>query len=258
MPNGFFRELFSLTGRVALVTGGNSGIGRAMAEALGRAGAKLVLVARRERELAETVRALEATGCQAAYVSADLGDRAALHRAVDAATLPFGEPDILVNAAAVNLRPPLDALSVEDWDRTMAVNIDAPFLLGQRFGPPMAARGWGRVINIASQQSIRAFGNSGAYGVSKAGIVALTRSQAEAWSRHGVCCNAIVPGLVRTPLTEAVYADPARVTAAAARTMIGRNSEPEDFRGVAVFLASHASDFVTGQTIFVDGGFSST
>lgn len=253
----FFDELFSLAGRAAVVTGGNSGIGRAIAEALARAGAELVLVARRERELTETVRALEAAGCRAAYVRADIGDRVALERAADAAALPFGEPDILVNAAAINLRPPLDALCVDDWDRTMAVNIDAPFLLGQRFGPGMAARGWGRIINIASQQSIRAFGNSGAYGVSKAGVVALTRSQAEAWSRHGVCCNAIAPGSVRTPLTEVVYADPAQVTAMAARTMIGRNGQPEDFRGVAVFLASPASDFVTGQTIFVDGGFSS-
>ncbi|MGH8899437.1 MAG: SDR family NAD(P)-dependent oxidoreductase [Egibacteraceae bacterium] len=227
-----------------------------MAEALGQAGAKLILVARRERELTETVSTLEATGCQAAHVTADLGDRVALERAADAAALLFGEPDILVNAAAVNLRPPLDALRVDDWDRTMAVNLDAPFLLGQRFGPGMAARGWGRIINIASQQSIRAFGNSGAYGVSKAGVVALTRSQAEAWSRHGVCCNAIAPGSVRTPLTEAVYADPAQVAAMAARTMIGRNGQPEDFRGVAVFLASPASDFVTGQTIFIDGGFS--
>lgn len=252
----FFDELFSLTGRVAVVTGGNSGIGRAMAEALGQAGAKLILVARRERELTETAGALKAAGCQAAHVSADLGDRVALERAADAAALLFGEPDILVNAAAVNLRPPLDAQRVEDWDRTMAVNLDAPFLLGQRFGPGMAARGWGRIINIASRQSLRAFGNSGAYGVSKAGVVALTRSQAEAWSRHGVCCNAIAPGSVRTPLTEAVYADPAQVAAMAARTMIGRNGQPEDFRGVAVFLASPASDFVTGQTIFIDGGFS--
>jgi NAD(P)-dependent dehydrogenase (short-subunit alcohol dehydrogenase family) len=254
----FLDELFSLTGRVALVMGGNSGIGRAMAQALGWAGAKLVLVARRERELSETVHTLEATGCPATYVSVDLGDRAALDRAADAATLPFGEPDILVNAAAISLRPPLDALCVDDWDRTMAVNVDAPFLLGQRFAPRMAARGWGRIINVASQQSFRAFGNSGAYGVSKAGIVALTRSQAEAWSQHGVCCNAIAPGFVHTPLTARIFADPARVAAMAARTMIGRNGEPQDFRGVAVFLASPASDFVTGQTIFVDGGFSST
>jgi gluconate 5-dehydrogenase len=138
----------------------------------------------------------------------------------------------------------------------MAVNLDAPFLLGQHLGPAMAARGWGRIINIASQQAIRAFGHSGAYGVSKAGVAALTRAQAEAWSAYGVCCNTIAPGFVSTPLTQAVFADPARVAAMAARTMIGRNGEPADFCGVAVFLASHAAAYVTGQTIFVDGGFS--
>jgi NAD(P)-dependent dehydrogenase (short-subunit alcohol dehydrogenase family) len=254
--SAFLDELFSLAGRVAVVTGGSSGIGRAIADALGRAGARVVVVARREPDLTEAVRQLEAAGCAAAYVSGDLADRTDLARAATEVARPFGPPDILVNAAGVNLRPPLDALSSEDWDRTMAVNLDAPFLLGQHLGPPMAARGWGRVINIASQQTIRAFGNSGAYGVSKAGIAALTRSQAEAWSARGVCCNAIAPGFVSTPLTRAVFEDPARARAMAARTMIGRSGEPADFRGVAVFLASNASEYLTGQTLFVDGGFS--
>jgi gluconate 5-dehydrogenase len=122
----------------------------------------------------------------------------------------------------------------------------------------MAERGWGRIINIASQQAVRAFGNSGGYGAAKAGLAGLTRSQSEAWAPHGVCCNAIVPGFVATPLTAEVAADPVRSAALAARTMIGRNGEPEDFEGVAIFLASRASDYVTGQMIFVDGGLSST
>jgi gluconate 5-dehydrogenase len=254
----FLDDLFSLAGRVAVVTGGSSGIGRAMAEALVRAGASVVLVARRDGPLRQAAEELSVAGGQAAWVSADLGDRAGVASAAEQATAPFGEPDILVNAAGVNLRPALDELTEDDWDLTMAVNLTAAFLLGQRFGPRMAGRGWGRIINIASQQSIRAFGNSGAYGVSKAGIVALTRSQAEAWSRAGVCANAIAPGFVRTPLTRAVFADPAATAAMAGRTMIGRNGELADFQGVAVFLASHASAYVTGQTIFVDGGFSST
>ncbi len=170
----------------------------------------------------------------------------------------FGEPDILVNAAGVNLRPPLTALTEQDWDVTMAVNLTAPFLLGQRFGPPMAERGYGRIINMGSQQSIRAFGNSGAYGVSKAGLLALTRSQAEAWSKDGVCSNAVVPGFVHTPMTESVFADPARSASLAARTMAGRNGRADDVRGVVVFLASAAAGYITGQAIFVDGGFSST
>jgi gluconate 5-dehydrogenase len=140
----------------------------------------------------------------------------------------------------------------------MAVNLTAPFLLGQRFGPGMAARGWGRIINVTSQQAQRAFGDSGGYGAAKGGLAALTRSQSEAWARHGVCCNAVCPGFVATPLTAPVASDPERSAALAARTMTGRNGEPGDFEGAAVFLAGPASAYVTGQTLYVDGGFSAT
>jgi gluconate 5-dehydrogenase len=252
----FLEGLFSLDGRVAVVTGGSSGIGRSIAGALGRAGARVILIARRPRELAETASELRTAGCKVASVSADLGEREALARAAEEAAAAFGEPDILVNCAAVNLRPPMDALTVPDWDQTMAVNLTAPFLLGQRFGPGMAARGWGRIINVASQQAVRAFGNSGAYGASKGGLAALTRSQSEAWAARGVCCNAISPGFVATPLTAHVAGDPVLSAALAARTMTGRNGEAQDFEGIAVFLASRASEYVTGQFIFVDGGFS--
>jgi gluconate 5-dehydrogenase len=253
----YLDELFSLAGRVAVVTGGSSGIGRVIAEALGRAGARVVLLARREGPLADAVRELAAVGVEATYVAADLADRAALRAAADRAAQVYGEPDILVTSAGINLRPPLSTLTESDWDTIMAVNLDAPFLLGQRYGHTMAARGWGRIINLVSQQAVRAFGNSGAYGVSKGGLAALTRSQAEAWSRHGVCCNAIAPGVVRTPMNAPLFADPQRAAAMAARTMVGRNGEAADFAGLAVFLASPACAYLTGQTIFLDGGFSS-
>ena len=253
---GFLLSLFSLEGRAALVTGGSSGIGQAIARALALAGARVVLLARREEPLAAAASALRAAGGDAAWVSADLADREAVLRGAAAAAGPFGEPDIVVCAAGVNIRPPLAELTTAGWDTLMAVNLTAPFLLGQRFGPQMAARGWGRIINVASQQAVRAFGNSGGYGAAKAGLAGLTRSQSEAWASRGVCCNAIVPGFVATPLTAEVAADPARSAALAARTMIGRNGLPADFEGVAVFLASRASDYVTGQMIFVDGGLS--
>jgi len=255
---GYLDRLFSLDGLVAVVTGGSSGIGRAIAGALAHAGARVVVVAREEHRLDETVRELRAAGRAAVAISADLGDRDALARAADAAAGEFGEPDILVNSAGINLRPPMDSLTMADWDQIIAVNLSAPFALGQRFGPRMAERGWGRIINIASQQATRAFGNSGAYGASKGGLVSLTRSQSEAWAAHGVCCNAISPGFVLTPLTAEVGLDPARSAALAARTMTGRNGQAADFEGVAVFLASRASDYVTGQVIFVDGGFSAS
>jgi NAD(P)-dependent dehydrogenase (short-subunit alcohol dehydrogenase family) len=258
MFNAYLDEIFGLRGRTAVVTGGSSGLGRSMAVALGRAGARIILVARRPEPMAEVVKELDGHGAEGHAISADLADRGAVTAAIEQIKDAYGDPDVLVNSAAANRRPPMDELTDEDWDVTMSANLTAPFLLGQAFGPRMAARGWGRIINVASQQAFRAYGNSGAYGVSKAGLVALTRSQAEAWSRHGVCCNAIAPGVVHTPLTEPTFADPAKVAQHAARTMIGRNGVPEDFGACAVFLASNAAVAVTGQTLFVDGGYSAT
>ena len=254
----YLSELFSLTGRVAVVTGGSSGIGRGMARALARSGAQVVLVARDAERLEETTAELAKEGAQTAWVSADLADRAEVSRAAQEAAAVFGEPAVLVNCAGINLRPPLAALTAAQWDLTMAVNLTAPFLLGQRFGPSMADRGWGRIINVTSQQAHRAFANSGGYGASKGGLASLTRSQSEAWARSGVCCNSVCPGFVPTRLNAAVASDPEKSAALAARTMVGRNGEPMDFAGVAVFLASRASDYITGQTIYVDGGFSAT
>ncbi|MGW1198393.1 SDR family NAD(P)-dependent oxidoreductase [Streptomyces sp. NPDC002536] len=254
--DSYLSGLFSLDGRVAVVTGGSSGIGRAIAGALARAGASVVIVARKEPDLVATVEELTADGCRAAWVSADLGTREGVRAAAEQAAAVFGEPDILVNSAGINLRPPMDELSDEVWDTTMAVNLEAPFLLGRRFGPGMAERGFGRIIHITSQQAHRAFVQSGAYGVSKGALESLARSQAEAWSSHGVTCNTLVPGFVMTPLNERLSSDPEKVAALAARTLVGRNGLAEDFAGAAVFLASGASGYVTGQSIFVDGGFS--
>ncbi|WEH38820.1 SDR family oxidoreductase [Streptomyces sp. AM 2-1-1] len=252
----YLSELFSLEGRTAVVTGGSSGIGRAITDALARAGAAVTVVARREPELKTTVDELTGAGCRAAWVSADLATAEGVRQAADAVLAGFGAPDILVNCAGVNLRPPMGELGEEVWDTTMAVNLKAPFLLGERFGPGMAERGYGRIIHITSQQAHRAFVNSGAYGVSKGGLEALARSQAEAWSPYGVTANTLVPGFVMTPLNARLSSDPEKVAALAARTMVGRNGLPEDFAAAAVFLAGPGSAYVTGQSLFVDGGFS--
>ncbi|WP_097894068.1 SDR family NAD(P)-dependent oxidoreductase [Streptomyces sp. st170] len=252
----YVSELFSLEGRVAVVTGGSSGIGRAITGALARAGASVVVVARREAELRETVDELTAEGCRAAWVSADLSTAEGVRVGAEEAAAAFGEPDILVNCAGINLRPPMSELGEDVWDTTMAVNLKAPFLLGQRFGPGMAERGYGRIIHITSQQAHRAFVSSGAYGLSKGGLESLTRSQAEAWSPHGVTVNSLVPGFVLTPLNARLQSDPEKVASLAARTMVGRNGLAEDFAGAAVFLAGRSSAYVTGQSLFVDGGFS--
>ncbi|MDN3239589.1 SDR family NAD(P)-dependent oxidoreductase [Glycomyces tritici] len=252
----YLTAMFSLEGRVAVVTGGSSGIGRAIATALARAGARVVVVARGREALDATVTELTGFGCEAASVSADLGSREGIRAAGEAAAAVFGEPDILVNSAGINLRPPMGDIDEAVWDATMAVNLEAPFLLGRRFGPGMAERGFGRIIHVTSQQAHRAFVQSGVYGVSKGALESLARSQAEAWSPHGVTANTLVPGFVLTPLNERLASDPEQVAALAARTMVGRNGFAEDFAGAAVFLASGASGYVTGQAVFVDGGLS--
>ncbi|BCJ34289.1 2-deoxy-D-gluconate 3-dehydrogenase [Actinocatenispora thailandica] len=252
----YLAGLFSLDGLVAVVTGGSSGIGRGITDALAGAGASVVVVARTRSALDSTVAELTAAGHRAAAVDADLATRDGVRSAAERAVAPFGEPDILVNCAGINLRPPMSELTEQDWDSTMAVNLTAPYLLGQRFGPRMADRGFGRIIHVTSQQAHRAFVDSGAYGVSKGGLESLARSQAEAWSRHGVTCNALVPGFVLTPSNARLQGDPERVAALAARTMVGRNGRADDFAGAAVFLASRSAGYVTGQSVFVDGGFS--
>ncbi|KFH41367.1 Gluconate 5-dehydrogenase-like protein [Hapsidospora chrysogenum ATCC 11550] len=252
----YLEHLFGLSGRVAVVTGGSSGIGREMATALGMAGSTVIIVARRAQPVQDTVSQLRAAGATAFGLNMDVGrDVDAIG---DAVIRDHGVPDILVNAAGVNPRPHMDNLTMSQWDEVMAVNLTAPFALGQRFGPAMAERGSGRIINIVSQQAFRAFGNSGAYGASKGGLVSLTRSQAEAWSPRGVLCNAVAPGFVDTPMTAAVIADQEKSARHVARAMIGRNGLPEDFAGIAVYLASEASKAVTGQCFFVDGGYSAT
>ncbi len=248
--------LFDLAGRVALVTGASSGIGREIALALAEAGAKVVLVARRAGDLAEARAAIESAGGSAATISTDLADRSALRAATARAPAFFGAPDILVNAAGINIRKPMAEVSESDWDATIAINLAAPFFLAQALAPAMAARGWGRIVNILSLQSRRAFPMSAAYGASKGGLEQLTRAQAQEWSKDGVTANAIAPGFFPTPLTMPVQSDPERWQRMAENTFAKRNGELADLRGTAVYLASRASDYVTGQTIFVDGGFS--
>jgi len=247
---------FDLAGRVALVTGASSGIGREIALALAEAGASVVLLARRARELEEARAQVEAEGGRAATLAADLADRSALRAAAARARDFFGDPDILVNAAGVNLRGPMLELEDDAWDATIAINLSAPYFLAKALAPAMVRRRWGRIVNIASLQSLRAFPMCAPYGASKGGVMQLTRAQAEALGKDGVTANAIAPGFFPTALTAPVASDPARWEKMAQSTFAKRNGELRDLRGTAVFLASRASDYVTGQTIFVDGGFS--
>ncbi len=248
---GRLSRLFSLEGRTALVTGGSSGIGRSIAHALGLQGARIILLARRERELAVGAAELEADGIDVEAISVDLAARGGAESVV----ANSDRVDVLVNAAGINLRQSFQDVTTDAFDQHMAIHLRAPFQLVQGFAPQMAARGWGRIINIASLQSVRAFANSAPYGAAKGGIVQLTRAIAEEWSSRGITCNAIGPGFFPTALTETVFADESLVAHHAQRTAVGRNGRMEDLQGAAIFFASDAAAYVTGQTLFVDGGY---
>jgi NAD(P)-dependent dehydrogenase (short-subunit alcohol dehydrogenase family) len=243
---------FSLEGRIALVTGGSSGIGFAIAEALHGAGASIVLCARRAGALQDAVDRL---GSRAAACTGDVTERAQ-HAALAArAAAPFGAPDIVVHAAGLNARQPWDRVDDAAWDSQIESMLAAPFFLSRALLPAMRGRGWGRVLNIASLQSVRAMPDSIPYGAAKGGVMQATRAMAEAWGRFGITCNAIAPGFFPTALTAPVFADADRAARLAAQTCLGRNGRLEDLQGAAVFLCSAAADYVTGQTLFVDGGF---
>lgn len=253
----FVESLFGLSGRVALVTGGNSGLGLAMARALALGGACVVVCARDEAMLRSTAEDINRTGGRAAFITFDIGQTDKLPELAHLAAKPFGNPDILVNAAGVNPRLPWDQVDISTWDQTLAVNLKASFFLAKELVGGMLKRGFGRIINLASLQCVRAFENGLPYGVSKGGVAQLTRAMAEAWSkdRSGVTANAVAPGFFETKLTAPLFEQPEVVRSMAAKTLVGRTGEPEDLHGMTLFLASQASSYVTGQILFLDGGW---
>lgn len=248
-------RLFDLNGKVALITGATSGIGSQQARVFAAAGAQVVLLGRREDRLVALCAELNQAGQCADYIAADLDDAASWDDVVAQSLAFHNRVDILCNTAGVNLRQHADAVTPESWDQTLNLNLKAPFFLAQKLVPNMRERGWGRVINVASLQSERAFANGIAYGASKGGITQLTRAMAEAWSKDGIGCNAIAPGFFPTELTKPVFDQPELAGKLAQQTAIGRNGELSDLDGTCLFLASHASDYVTGQVIYIDGGF---
>lgn len=248
---------FSLEGRHFVVTGASSGIGRAMAGFLAGAGATSILVARRQNELEEAAEAIRTTGGKAEIVDADLSQRENIAEIAlrCKAKTQNGTVDGVINAAGVNLRQPVEDITLDSWDLTLNLNLAIPFFFTREFVPEMQAQGFGRVINIASLQSARAFPNGLAYGASKGGVCQLTRAMAETWSKDGICCNAIAPGFFPTELTAPVFGSEGTRDWAASQTIIGRNGELEDLSGITLFFASSASSYITGQTLHIDGGF---
>jgi 2-deoxy-D-gluconate 3-dehydrogenase len=249
--------LFDLSGKVAIVTGGNGGIGLGMARGLAGAGCAVAIVGRNEAKSAEAVADLSKGGHKAIAVAADVTHEAAVVAMAERVHRELGRVDILVNNAGINIRKPPHALSLSEWESVMTTNLTSAFLCSQTVYPMMKAVGGGKIINIGSMMSIFGASFAPAYAASKGGIVQFTRSCAVAWAADNIQVNAVLPGWINTELTrrarEQIDGLHDKVLA---RTPAARWGEPADFAGIAVFLSSPASDFVTGTAIAVDGGFS--
>ena len=251
-------QLFDLTGKVALVTGGNGGLGLGMALGLAGAGASVVVAARNEEKTAQAVAQIEALGTRAKGIQTDVTRESEISRMVQDTVDGFGRVDILVNNAGVTVRKQPQDLSADEWDGVLDVNLRAAFLASKEVYPHMKGQGGGKIICIGSMFSIFGGGGSGApYSSSKGGVVQLSKSLAVAWAADNIQSNAILPGWFMTELTQAVpETQPERYDLICRRIPTGRWGEAEELQGTAVFLASAASDYVTGAVITVDGGYS--
>ncbi|THD62504.1 MAG: glucose 1-dehydrogenase [Bradyrhizobium sp.] len=249
--------LFDLAGKVAVVTGGNGGIGLGMARGLAAAGAAVVIAGRNEAKSNAAAADLRQSGAKAISVVADVTDKSAVAAMVERTVREFGRIDILVNNAGINIRKPPHSLDIAEWDSVIRTNLTSAFLCSQAVYPAMKAAGGGKIINIGSMMSIFGAGFAPAYAASKGGIVQFTRSCAVAWAGDNIQVNAVLPGWIDTDLTKRARQEIAGLhDKVLARTPAARWGEIADFAGIAVFLSSSASDFVTGTAIPVDGGFS--
>jgi 2-deoxy-D-gluconate 3-dehydrogenase len=249
--------LFDLSGRVAIVTGGNGGIGLGMARGLARAGASVVVAGRDRSKSEAAVAGLAAEGGIAASVEADVTDEAACHLMVRQAVARFGRLDILVCNAGTNIRKPPQDYSLAEWQLILQTNLASAFLCAQAAHPELKRAGGGKIVAVGSMASLFGLPFAAPYAASKGGIVQLTRSLATAWAADNIQVNAVLPGWIDTALTEAARRDvPGLHERVIARTPAGRWGRPDDLAGIAVFLCSAASDFVTGTAIPVDGGYS--
>jgi 2-dehydro-3-deoxy-D-gluconate 5-dehydrogenase len=255
MPQDFVMPSLRLDGRVALVTGGSRGLGLGMALALAHVGADLALAARTKPELDEAAAQVVALGRQALVLPTDVGDVNAVQAMVQQAAAHFGRLDILVNAAGINIRQPVDSFTEADWDRLMAINLKGAFFACQEAATLMRQQGKGKIINVGSIAFEIIVPNVALYAISKGGMRQMTRSLAVEWARDNICVNAIAPGRFWTQMTDAVFSNDSLYESAISPIPLGRPGKPADLAGATILLASEASDYITGQTLFVDGGW---
>jgi NAD(P)-dependent dehydrogenase (short-subunit alcohol dehydrogenase family) len=248
-------QILNLEGKTAVVTGGTSGIGRALRLGLAEAGADVIATARHQQQVDETASEIEARGRNTRRQVSDVCDRASLEELLDATLRRFGKVDILINCAGKIKRTPTLTMPEEEWTDILNTNLTGTLRACQVFGKPMLDRGYGRIVNIASLNSFVALCEVAAYAASKAGVASLTRSLAVEWSKKGVTVNAIAPGVFRTNLNANLLDSTPRGQELLMRTPMGRFGNTEELVGIAIYLASDASSFVTGQTLVVDGGF---
>jgi NAD(P)-dependent dehydrogenase (short-subunit alcohol dehydrogenase family) len=255
MGQAIVENFTDLSGRVAVVIGGTSGLGRTIALGLARAGAQVVASGRRESLVAEVSKEIEGLGRQTIHHTVDVTSRKSIDSLRSAVQERFGRLDILVNAAGCTARKPTVDVREEDWAAILDTNLTGMLRACQAFYEALLESGRGRIINIASLASFVAFHEVAAYGVSKSGVLALTRSLGSEWARQRINVNAIVPGVFRTELNADLLDGTARGRELLLRTPMNRYGSPEELIGAAVFLASDAASFITGQTLTVDGGF---
>lgn len=248
-------QLFNLEGRVAVVIGGTSGIGRALALGLAAAGADVIPTSRRQEQVNQAAAEIELLGRQSLRVASDVSERSSLESLASKVLSRFGKVDILINCAGRIKRTPTLTMPEEEWAAIVDTNLTGTFRACQVFGRPMLERGFGRIINIASLNSFVALNEVAAYAASKSGVSSLTRSLAVEWSKKGVLVNAIAPGVFRTDLNAQLLDTTPRGQELLMRTPMGRFGKTEELTGAAIFLASEAASFITGQTLVVDGGF---
>jgi NAD(P)-dependent dehydrogenase (short-subunit alcohol dehydrogenase family) len=248
------KELFNLTDKIAVVTGGGSGIGKRIALAFSEFGANVIIADIDQKAADLVVSEIKSKGKEAMAIRVDVTQPKEVQEMVTIALRSYGRIDILFNNAGISIRGPAESFSLEDWNKVIAVNLTGMFLCAQAVGKVMIKQGKGKIINTASVSAKLGHPGNLAYAAAKHGVVGMTKVMAVEWAKYGVSVNSIAPGIIKTPMTVKAFTDPEKYQELTSKVPMGRLGEPEDLIGAVIFLASQASNYITGQTIYIEGG----